>query len=394
MIDSPRVLYSFPARLGRTGIGMTAWHQVTGLIAAGVEVHVFCGTCEREIPGVKHLHETMRPAGIRLPYGVLGIRRAYRWHDAAVARAVRGGIDVDLVHCWPMGAAKTFRAARARGLVSFMERPNTHTRFAFEVVAEELKRLRLTLPADHSHRFDGDRLAYEEHEYELSDYLLCPAAFVAKTFTERGFPESKIAMTQYGYDPAQFSPGPARPAGGRLVAGFVGSCEPRKGLHFALEAWCRSTASANGIFRIYGSFVPGYAEMLKPLLSHPSIECVGYTRDVPGAMRQCDVLVLPSIEEGSALVTYEARASACVLMVSDAAGARCEHMVDGLVHKARDVNELTKQFDLLGADPGLLARLRANSLAGVPSLTWGAAAEQLALTYRRCVKDRAEGVKG
>ena len=36
---------------------------------------------------------------------------------------------------------------------------------------------------------------------------------------------------------------------------------------------------------------------------------------------QYSVLVLPSIEEDSALVTYVARASGCVLLVSDAAGA-------------------------------------------------------------------------
>ena len=47
----------------------------------------------------------------------------------------------------------------------------------------------------------------------------------------------------------------------------------------------------------------------------------GYLADVSGEMRNTDVLVLPSIEEDSALVTYVARASGCVLLVSDAAGA-------------------------------------------------------------------------
>jgi hypothetical protein len=47
----------------------------------------------------------------------------------------------------------------------------------------------------------------------------------------------------------------------------------------------------------------------------------GYLADVSGEMRNPDVLVLPSIEEDSALVTYDARASGCVLLVSDAAGA-------------------------------------------------------------------------
>jgi glycosyltransferase involved in cell wall biosynthesis len=121
------------------------------------------------------------------------------------------------------------------------------------------------------------------------------------------------------------------------------------------------------------------------MLADETVEVMGFTTDVPAVMRECDVLVLPSIEEGSALVTYEARASGCVLMVSDAAGARCEHMVDGLVHKSRDVATIRAQFDMLSDDAALLERLRAASLAGVPALTWQAAAKRLASAYRNCL---------
>ena len=48
-------------------------------------------------------------------------------------------------------------------------------------------------------------------------------------------------------------------------------------------------------------------------------------------MRACHVLVLPSFEEGSALVTYEGRACGCVLVISDRAGAPAEAGVDALV---------------------------------------------------------------
>ncbi len=380
-----RVLYSFAGRLGRTGIGVTAWHQVRGLVDEGLEVHLFCGTCERDVPGIASVTETMRRAGIKIPYRLMGYRRVWSWHDSCVARAIRAGIGVDLVHCWPLAAARSFAAARERGIATLLERPNTHTRFAFEVVADELRKLKLSLPADHSHRADPKRLAVEEEEYQLADYFLCPADFVAKTFTDRGFPASRIAKTQYGFDPKEFWAPPERKNASKLTVGFVGSCEPRKGLHFALEAWTTSQARRVGRFVICGRFVPGYREMLEPMLADETVEVLGFTTDVPAVMRECDVLVLPSIEEGSALVTYEARASGCVLMVSDATGARCEHMVDGLVHKSRDVAAIRSQFDLLAQDSALLERLRAASLAGVPTLTWQAAAKRLASEYRRCL---------
>ena len=37
------VLYSFPTRLGTSGIGTTAWEQVAGLAEHGVDVTVVCG---------------------------------------------------------------------------------------------------------------------------------------------------------------------------------------------------------------------------------------------------------------------------------------------------------------------------------------------------------------
>ncbi|HYE61214.1 MAG TPA: glycosyltransferase family 4 protein [Phycisphaerales bacterium] len=376
-----RALYSFAGRLGRTGIGVTAWNQLRGLVDEGIEVHLFCGTCERDVPGVSSITQTMKPAGLRIPYRVLGTQRAWGWHDWFTARAVRRGLNIDLVHAWPLGARRTFEAAKARRIPTLLERPNTHTGFAFEVVGEELRKLGLELPHDHSHRADPRRLAVEEEEYRMAEHFLCPSEFVASTFIQRGFPAARISRTQYGYDPREFWSQPQRPAG-PLTFGFVGSCEPRKGLHLALEAWSRSRAREAGRFVICGRFVPGYREKLEPYLKDPSVQVIGYRSDVGATMRECDVLVLPSIEEGSALVTYEARACGCVLMVSDAAGARCEHMVNGLVHTARNVQQLREHFDLLADSPDLLEQLRQASLAGVGNLTWSAAARRLVSVYR------------
>ena len=79
------------------------------------------------------------------------------------------------------------------------------------------------------------------------------------------------------------------------------------------------------------------------------------------------MLLLPSIEEGSALVTYEAQVAGCVPLVSTAAGAMLDHDVHGLVHEAGDVATLTAQLDLLAGDPGTLERLRAGAWRTRPS---------------------------
>jgi glycosyltransferase involved in cell wall biosynthesis len=103
--------------------------------------------------------------------------------------------------------------------------------------------------------------------------------------------------------------------------------------------------------------------------------------DLSDVMRQSDVFLLPSVEEGSALVTYEAQACGCVLVVSDATGARCEHLETGLVHAARDVDVLAEHLRMLDRDPALLARLRAATIARLDELSWARSAEEQAGVY-------------
>jgi glycosyltransferase involved in cell wall biosynthesis len=161
----------------------------------------------------------------------------------------------------------------------------------------------------------------------------------------------------------------------------MGRCEPRKGLHYALRAWVESGAADRGRFVVCGEFVPGYREKLAPWIDHPSVELRGFVTDPGAVMRESDVLVLPAVEEGSAVVTYEAQGAGCVLVVSDAAGARCEHLRQGLIHAAGDVETLTGHLRLLDSDRGLLARLRDETLAGRDELTWEAASRRLVELY-------------
>lgn len=379
------VLYSFPDRVGAPGIGTIAYQHVREVIAAGVDVSLYCTTLERDIPGVHTVVETMRVAGKRVPHRALGIPRSYGYHDMRVARAIkRRGEPIEVVHTWPRATLSTAKAARERGVPIAREVPNTHTAHAFDVVAREHARIGLPVSAENSHAFDAKVLATEEAEFAAVDALLVPSQFVYDSFLAADVPADRLSLQQYGFDPDRFYPGPAdRKGAGKLTGIFVGRCEPRKGLHLALEAWTASTASDHGTFRICGSFAPGYREYLEPLLAHPSVEVLGFVADPGELMRQSDVFLFPSIEEGSALVTYEARASGCVLLVSEATGARCRNEVEGFVHRPGDVAALTTQLSRIDSDRDLLSRMREASLAGIDGLTWSAAGRALVETYSR-----------
>jgi glycosyltransferase involved in cell wall biosynthesis len=381
-MSAPRVLFSFPTRLGTSGIGTTAWHQVTGLARLDAEVHVAAGSVERPVDGAAVVLESMRLAGRRLPYRAVGLARAAAYHDLRTARLLkRRPGHFDVVHAWPLGAERTLLAARELGIPAVLERPNAHTAFAFAAVRAESERIGVPLDSSSPHAPDPARLAREEREYAAAAALLCPSDFVVRTHREHGIASERLVRHRYGYDPARFHAGPPRPAGRPFTAIFVGRVEPRKGLHTALEAWHAGGLGEQGRFVVCGAIDAGYAPLLAPLLDHPSVERHGHHPDPGALMREADVLVLPSVEEGSALVTYEARASGCVLVVSDRSGAVCRDGHDALVHEAGDVSALTSHLLTLAGDPNQLAQLREASLAGVAELTWDAAARALVAAY-------------
>jgi glycosyltransferase involved in cell wall biosynthesis len=377
-----RVLYSFPTRVGTPGIGTTAWEQVRGLAEQGVEVRLYCGSLERPLPPQVRVVETLRPAGLKVPYRLIGFDRAMRAHDRRVAAALRRlGRGVDVVHAWPLGAERTLGEARRLGVRSLLERPNAHTAFAMAAVEDVRRELGLGEDPASPHARRPERLAREEREYAGADGLLCPSEFVARTFREAGVPSERLYRHRYGFDPERFGASDRDDGGRPFTVGFVGRGEPRKGLHLALEAWLGSGAAARGRFVIAGAVDPDYRALLAPQLAHPSVEEVGHVADPGALMRGFDVLVLPSLEEGSALVTYEARACGCVLAVSDRSGAACTDGVDALVHPAGDVAALTEHLRALAGNRELLDRLRAAGLARAPELTWSQAGRVLADAY-------------
>jgi len=382
-----RALYSFPLRLGADRVCYTAWQQVNGLAAAGANLLVFSASLGRPVPPTVRVRPTLAKGRLRVPYRLIGTMRAVALHDRIVARRIEKlAGEIDIIHTWPLGALETLKTASRLGIPTVLERPNAHTGFAMKVVQEECDRLGVNLPHDHEHAYDAKKLHREEEEYRLATRLLCPSDFVAKTFLDKGYSRQQLARHIYGYDEKAYYPNSEpRDSNRGLTMLFVGVCAVRKGVHYALEAWLRSPASKDGTFLIAGEFLPAYREKLAPMLEHPSVRVLGHRNDVPELMRKSDILVLPTIEEGSALVTSDARASGCVVVVSEAAGAACQHMENALVHRVGDINTLAQHITMLDEDRALLARLRTASLKAIPEITWTAAGARLLDVYRETI---------
>lgn len=392
-----RILYSFPHRVGAPGIGTTALNQVRSLSDLGAHVTLVCTSLDADVPESTKVVETLRIGGKRIPHRAFGSPdRALAYHDWRVSRMIRRSAPgrYEVVHTWPQSALETIRAARSVGCISSREVPNTHTANAYEQAQLEAQITGVGLRKGHSHNPDARRLSLEEREYREADLLLVPSAHVRATFIERKADPARLRLHQYGYDQTRFDAKnrlewPERP----FTALFVGSGEPRKGLHYALAAWKTCNLPPKSRLLIAGGFVPGYRDYVAEQLDIPSVEHLGFVRDVPDLMKRSDVLLLPSVEEGSALVTYEAQASGCIPLVSSAAGALLPPALAGYVHAPRDVETLARQLETLANDDPLRSSLRDAVVDwSIESLSWTSAGHRMIRIFQEAI-DAREGAR-
>jgi glycosyltransferase involved in cell wall biosynthesis len=383
-----RVLYSFPHKLGADRICYTAWQQVKGLADAGADILAFPGVLHRPVPQTVKVRPTLSWGRLRISYKLLGTMRALALHDYIVSRRIEKlAGQIDIIHVWPDAALETLKTAAKLGIPTVLERPNAHTRYAYEAVQRESKRLGVILPPDNEYAYKVEVLCKEEEEFRRADFLLCPSDFTIKTFLDLGFKREKLLKHQYGFDDKTCYPDTTKIADPQrgLTMLFAGDAAVRKGVHFALEAWLQSSAHHNGTFMIAGNILPAYAAKLSSMLSHPSVKVLGHRKDVPDLMRKSDIFVLPSIEEGFGLVCVEAIGCGCVPLVSEACTDICKHMENALVHRIGDVKALTEHINALYEDRTLLGNLRTACLKIAPSVTWGAAGVRLQDVYREAI---------
>lgn len=377
------ILFSFPLRIGRIGIGMTAWHQLNSLSKAGIKIHLLAGSVEKKLSNIESVHTSLHRFGFKIPISLIGNERAINIHDNFTSDyLIKNADSINAVHCWPSGCKKTLMTAKKLGIPSFLERPSSYTPHVLSTMYNTCKELNFELNNKHYAFLNQKKIDLEKSEFDLADYLLCPSPYALKMHSKGGIPDSKLLLHQYGYDPHKFYPlsDPIK-MNDKIRGLYVGELNPIKGIHLALEAWFNSNLYKNGKLTICGNIIPGFKSKIQKWLDHPSIEYLGFCKNISQYMQNSHFIILPSFSEGSSLVTYEARACGCCLVVSESTGAYCKHGVTGLLHKTNNIDEITEHLKYFIDKPDLIERIRKESLAEIRNWTWDKAAERLIYLY-------------
>lgn len=258
----------------------------------------------------------------------------------------------------------TGRALQQRGGLFVCDRGSTHQRFQEQAVTAEFLRWKLPPP-----KYDSRDTVREEALYEQADAITIPSASVRRSFIQMGVPAAKLHVMPYGVRLDRFRPTDA-PTAGRFDVIFVGQVGLRKGVPYLLEAFARLKHPAKSL-TIVGNVLPE----IRSLLSRLPLESVTFTGVLPqpevaARLSRSHLLVLPSVEEGLALVQAQAMACACPVLATSATGSEDLYAdgVEGFIVPPCSSDSLLLRMQQLADDEPLRLRLSHAALCRVQSL--------------------------
>lgn len=210
----------------------------------------------------------------------------------------------------------------------------------------------------------------EEAEYDSADCITVPSTFNLRTFVRRGILPSKIRQLPYGVNLSKFHQ-TTPPEEGRFDVLFAGGMNLRKGVPYLLQAY-KALAHPRKSLTFAGSPSPGLISLMRERGLWPEdAKVLGHVPQdqLKHLMSRSHVMVLPSIEEGLALVQAQALACGCPVIGTEHTGAEdiFEDRHQGFIVPIRQSDAIASRLQLLADDPALRAEMSRRALIRVQS---------------------------
>lgn len=260
-------------------------------------------------------------------------------------------------------ALKAGQMQQARGGRYVCDRGSSHIRVQDTLLREEHKAWGVPFAG-----IDRRAIEREEAEYAQADCITVPSAFAHRSFVDQGVASEKVRLLPYGVNLSRFEPS-GTPDPARFDVLFVGAMTLQKGVPYLLQAFKRLRHSAKSL-TFAGSVSPKIIALMKAQgLWSEEIQVLGHVPqlDLKQLMSTCHVLVLPSVQEGLAMVMAQAMACGCPVIASENTGARdlFDDGHEGFIVPIRDPLALADRLQRLIDEPDLRTRMGEASLARV-----------------------------
>ncbi len=376
-----KVIYAIGSRFAGGGTGTTAYYAACGLHRHKLLHRLLCGSFRpTEIPREK-IKALGLPSRVLRKLAVFDRSQWLHYLDSLIFDiwASRLLAPADLFHVWGNFGLRSLQRAKAMGMITVIERASSHPLYQARLLQEEYAHWGLDF------RIPPANLRRASAELQLADYVLIPSDFVRQSFFQENFPENRLLQVSFGADITRFQPA-ERPGSHLFRVLFVGHIGIRKGVPYLLEAW-RQLGWRDAELILVGRVDTRCKALLSRWQGLPGVKMMGHVPDPVSLYQQADVFAFPTIEEGSALVTFEALACGLPVITTPNAGSVIRDEIEGFLLPVRDVDGIAERLERLRADAQLRYDMGNAARRRAEVFTWQAYGDNLARLYQQVVLD-------
>lgn len=380
IIPTMDVIYSIAANFAGGGIGTTSYNAVSGINRHKFLKKLFCVTYQKsEIP-VNLIQKY--PTALLDSLSLLPQNTRFFVKDSLFDFFVsRNDLSCDIFHGWNGHCLRSLKKAKRSGAITFLERASSHINTYEKLVSEEYKKW--GIKSDVISVSSKKRLI---EEYKIADFINVPSEFAYTSMLENGIPKEKLNLLPFGVDIDKFSvKKETRKPNSEYMVLFVGQVGFRKGIPYLLEAWQRLKLK-NARLYLVGGEEEVTKDYLRDYRSDPTIEFVGYANPLP-YYQAADVFVFPSIEEGSALVNYEALACGLPVITTFNSGSIVKDGESGFIIPEGDSESIAEKIRYFYEHPRKKEEFSESARKLAEKYTWNNYGERLVQVYLDALKN-------
>ncbi len=339
----------YPMHVTTYGIGDAALNITQNMNSSDLSATLFCPISAPSVS--KYCKKDLLPPIFKKIYLMLLNSRAQQ--ALANMLFLMRTKSADIIYIWPSFSVDLIKKIKSRGQIVVIENINCHQQTVKQILDQEYKLLGIKNP----NRITTAEIENETEVLSICDFVFSPSPQVTLSLQKAGISEKKILTVSYGLKQEHRLPfSPPENKNRPFTAIFVGRVGIRKGVHLLLDYWV--SANIEGTLKIIGAVEPEFDKIMDTYNDHANIEFIDFTDNLAKYYSSADLFILPSLEEGSPLVTYQAIGAGLPALVSPMGGEGViRHGIDGYIIPPHDKNIWVKHIREIATSPSLCKNL-------------------------------------
>lgn len=302
--------------------------------------------------------------------------------DRWLSKEVRNIPRLDIFVGWAHHFEKSIPQIRKTGAKIILESGSTHIQFQNHMLKEEFKKFGLNWAPIHPKNIEKML-----NEYEHCDFIMTPSEFVRKSFLEKGFDSKKILKVPYGVDLSLFNYlEKEQPSKFNVL--FVGNIGLQKGIIYLLKAWKKlNLPSHKATLTLVGNIDSEFYKIAhdliksKNIVMHKSVP----QKELLNFYKNASVFVMPSIQEGLAMVQAEAMASGLPLICTKNTGGEelIENGKQGFVIEPRNIKSLSEKIEWCFLNQDKCFHMGKEAFKKIQQFSWDSYGDKILEIYKK-----------